>query len=739
MLQPVAILFGAAFTISVSVAAGRMLLRSLPLRLYRQEEHVLSFVVGAACLSLLTFVLCAVHIAHRGVFLVAGLAVLALAVLRGAHRPSGDSFPALPTFWKWLFRSIFTIYCVLYFFNALAPEMSPDGSGYHLGFVSRYLRAHGFERITTNMYANLSQGIEMLFLFAFAFGRHSAAALTHFAFLVTLTSAMLCYSRRFGFPVAGVCGALLIFVSPVVGLDGSVAYNDVATACIIFAVFYMVHIWASDPANSALLAPLGLVAGFAYAAKYTAFLAVPYALAIVAWTSFRRGVSILKPLLLVSVCASLMIAPWTIKNAVWLQNPMSPFLNRVFPNPYIHVSFEKEYAYNMRHYEGLKSDSEIPLEVAVRGSVLCGLLGPVFLLSPLALLALRFPAGRSLLLAALLFGIPYMANIGTRFLLPALPFVALSMGLAVAGSRVATVTLVMAHAILSWPTVVARYSAPSAWRFDPKIPVRPALRIEREESFLNSHMPYWGAVRMIDRLVPPGAKVLAFNGAPEAYTTHEIVVGFQSAYGERIRDIIWTAQIEQFEPRWLLRFRYPAQPLRQIRVVQTASGEPDQWSVAEFRIFHGQTELPRTPDWKLRAKPNPWDVQLAFDSSPVTRWRSWQTLYPGMYLAVEFGAPQISDSTLLECSHDQYKIRLKLEGMDDTGKWKTLADAPEQSEGVPMLGLRRAAAEEAKARGIDYLLIYDFDYGAADFMNNARSWGLTLLGEHNGARLYRLD
>jgi hypothetical protein len=232
---------------------------------------------------------------------------------------------------------------------------------------------------------------------------------------------------------------------------------------------------------------------------------------------------------------------------------------------------------------------------------------------------------------------------------------------------------------------------------------------------------------------------LAFNGAPEAYTTHEIVVGFQSAYGERVRDIIWTAQIEQFEPRWLQRFRYPAQPLRQIRVVQTASGEPDQWSVAEFRIFHGQTELPRTPDWKLRAKPNPWDVQLAFDSSPVTRWRSWQTLYPGMYLAVEFGAPQISDSTLLECSHDQYKIRLKLEGMDDTGKWKTLADAPEQSEGGPMLGLRRAAAEEAKARGIDYLLIYDFDYGAADFMNNARSWGLTLLGEHNGARLYRLD
>jgi hypothetical protein len=375
----------------------------------------------------------------------------------------------------------------------------------------------------------------------------------------------------------------------------------------------------------------------------------------------------------------------------------------------------------------------------MRGGVLSGLIGPVFLLAPLGLLALRSPSGRRLLLPAVLFGIPYLANVGTRFLLPALPFVALSMGLAVAGSRVATAALLVAHAVLSWPAIVSRYSAPTAWRLLQKIPLRPALRIESEESFLNFRLPQWGAARMIDRLVPAGGKVFSFNGAPEAYTTHEIVVGFQSAFGERVRDIIWTPLLEAFEPRWLLRFRYPAQPLRQIRVVQTAAGAPDQWSVAEFRLFRGDAELTRAPDWKLRAKPNPWDVQLAFDNSPVTRWRSWQSLYPGMYLAVEFAAPEITDSVLLECSHDQWKIRLKLEGMDDSGKWRTLVRAPQQSEGKPKLGLRRAAADEVKALGIDYLLIYDFDYRADDFTKNARSWGTTLLGEHKGARLYRLD
>src|SRR5438552_19015431 len=127
MPQAISILFGAAFTVAVSLAAGRLLLRGLSIRLYRQEEHPLAFVTGAACLSLLTFLLCAVGAARKGVFLAVGLIILAIAVRKGAHRPQVDSLPPLPALWKWLFRCIFAIFFVLYFFNAMAPEMSPDG------------------------------------------------------------------------------------------------------------------------------------------------------------------------------------------------------------------------------------------------------------------------------------------------------------------------------------------------------------------------------------------------------------------------------------------------------------------------------------------------------------------------------------------------------------------------------------------------------------------------------------
>ena len=165
------------------------------------------------------------------------------------------------------------IYLVLYLANAMAPEVSPDGAGYHLGLVGRYLREHGFVRITDNLYAAMPAGVEMLFLFAFAFGRHSAAALVHFAFLLALVWQVFSYARRRGFPVAGASAALLVFASPVVGIDGTSAYNDVAVAAIAFTLFHLLQIW-DEERNPRLLAAIGLVAGFAFAAKYTAWPAV---------------------------------------------------------------------------------------------------------------------------------------------------------------------------------------------------------------------------------------------------------------------------------------------------------------------------------------------------------------------------------------------------------------------------------------------------------------------------------
>src|SRR5690606_8878491 len=106
---------------------------------------------------------------------------------------------------------------------ALAPERSPDGATYHLGFVARYLRERAMEPITTNFYAMLSQGMELLFVPAFAIGRHPAAALLQLTFAVALAWMILAFGRRGGKPWAGGVAALLTFLSPVFGITASAA------------------------------------------------------------------------------------------------------------------------------------------------------------------------------------------------------------------------------------------------------------------------------------------------------------------------------------------------------------------------------------------------------------------------------------------------------------------------------------------------------------------------------------
>ena len=736
MPQAFYILFGACLTAASAWAAGGLLFQLLHLKLRRHEHHLLAFVTGAACLSLMVFLLATVGLVRKGVLLALGAALIALAIRRGVHRDAGAPFPALPRFWKILFGAGFLLFGVLYLANAMAPEISADGSAYHLRFVADYSRAHGFVRITTNMYANLSQGLELLMLFAFVFGRYSASAMVHFAFLLALPLLMLCYARRRGFPAAGVAGALLAFLSPVVGVDGISAYNDVATACVLFTLFYLLEIWDAER-QTALLLPIGLVAGFGYAIKYTAFLGVPFALAWVGWRMLRARRNPLPSLAIVSGGAALLCLPWMLKNWIWLGNPFSPFLNAVFPNPYIHVGFERTYTYYMRHYAGISSYGDLPLALTVKGDALCGLLGPIFLLTPLALIALRWQAGRRLLLAGLIFGSTYYNNIGTRFLISAVPFFSLALALAVSLVPGALVVLILAHGLLCWPDVLKKYCGQYAWRLD-RVIWKQALRIENDDHWMTRVSPAYQLARLVEQNVPRDAVILSYNQIAEAYTTRRLLIVYQSAFNEVLGDIFWTAFSDELAPAWHLNFRFPPQPLRKIRVVQTAGGKLDQWSVSELRVFQGARELARDPQWRLRAHPNPWDVQMAFDNSPVTRWKSWQAIEPGMFIEVDFGREQPVDRVLLECARDQYAIAVKLEGMDAAGRWRTLSAAPEQSIQPIGPGLRRAAVEELKARGVTHLMIWDQDYGADNLRVNAPVWGVALLREYGPVRIYRL-
>jgi hypothetical protein len=721
-VQALAILFGAGFTVLVATALGALVLGA------RCREYPVRFVVGSAILSLAVFVLCALHLVYWWVFLTVGAVSLAACPRRNWRRPSLAL--KLPAWTKVLFGVVLGAYFLIYFFHSMAPEASPDGSTYHLGLVNLYLEHHGFEHITWSLYANLSQGAEMLFLFAFAFGKHSAAAMVHFAFLVALVWEMLIYGRRIGIPLAALCGAVLLAASPVVAVDATSAYNDVALAAVGFTVFLLLEIWQCEP-DGVLLAATGLVAGFAYATKYTGGVAVIYALATVAWKSPRwRRVAV------VAGCAGISMAPWMIKNWLSVQNPVSPFFNHYFPNQYITGLFERDYTGYLALYD-LPSRWSIPLQATMRGG-LGGILGPVFLLAPIALLSLRRPEGRKLLLAFVVFGATYFSNIGTRFLILPLPFLALAMALAVSAVPALVAAVALVHAVISWPAIVPRYSPPAGWRLAARVPWREALRLRDADRYLTSRRSDYAVARLVERATAPGATIFSYRAYPWAYTSRRLILAHESAEGETLDLILRSGFEPDREPTWHLAWQFPRQQLRGVRVLQTATGS-DVWSVSELRIFDGDGELPRAARWRLTAHPFPWHIQDAFDNSPLTFWRCGDSIHPDMYIEVEFGTDETATGVRIEAAPDQYGIRLQLEGRQPSGAWTRLAATPETFNGAAPLGLRLAVAEELKRRGVDNILLFDDDSASADFRRNPDLWGVRQIGEAADARLYQIQ
>ncbi|HEY7387076.1 MAG TPA: hypothetical protein VH640_01115 [Bryobacteraceae bacterium] len=730
MPQVVSILFGAAFTVAISAALGRILLGRLKVPLYREEAVLFGFLAGTALLSLATFFLCLAGIAHRSVFLVAG-AVVIFRAARIRERASGFSAPKPCE--KVFFISLLSLFFFIYLVNSLAPEISPDGSGYHLGNVARMWRRHGVVWDYHSMYSYLSQGMEMLFLVAYSFGKHSSAALVHFTFLVTLALLIICYGRRFGFSRAGIFAAVLVTASPVVGITGSSAYNDLAVAALLFGVFYLLQIW-DENRSSNLLILIALLSGFSYGVKYPAVVSLFFAIGFV----FSRAVQSERRRNLVLMCstAAIGILPWMLRNWLWVGNPFAPFGNRWFPNPYFHPGMEAMYLSDLRHYVGVPHWWEVPRELLWRGRYTGGFVGPVFVLAPISLLALRQPLGRKLLLAGAVFSIPAYFNTGARFLIPVLPFVSLALGLVLSNVPRVLPTLAVLAAIAGWPAVMSRYADKTAWRVT-GIPVVAALRIQPEAKYLNEHLKDYPLKAVIDTLTPPQAKIFSLDSVAEAYLDRTFIVGYESAPGNFGMEVLAAPLDNNIRPAERERFRFLPVTTRAVRVLQTADA-PGYWSIHEMHIAHQGRELARSPAWRVKAWPNGSDAPLAFDNSYATRWSSWQNMGYGMYVALDFGKPQVTDEVWLD--HDvESGSKVEVDILDGRGQWIPLTDSSQtQPLDIPS-GLRRAATLALKSKGITYLLVRNTDFFADDMRMYASYWGVTELRRTERGSLYLIQ
>lgn len=695
-------------------------LRPLRGRLTSAEGWILSYAVGAALLSTLMFCLCAVGWVFDATIVAVGAAVAPCWLRWGRWAWPSLAPPQAPVHWTARLMVLVpaAVYGGIYAVHTLAPETRWDAMGYHLGLVHRYYRDHGFVPITTNVYAHLSQGTEMLYLFAYSIGRESAAKLVHLSFLAAACGAVLCLARRLRAQLAGVFAAVVFFTCPVVIPDASSAYNDIALAFALLMVFYTLAIWWQDRVLEWIV-PLGLLVGFSFAVKYTGVVAIAAAgaAAAAALASTRKAWPSVKILGLSAAGAAAVGMPWLVKNAAFTGNPLAPFFNALFRNPFVSVEWEQAYLFAMKSYrEGpldrVEQLASAPFDL-VMGERYAGSLGWLLLLAPISLLALKRPLGRALLGSAFLCALPWLSNAGARFLIPSVLFGVFALGLVVDSlpgrlRMPVLAVLLTAQCVTSWPPSRAFWYHPDVWTVV-GLPWRAALRLEPQKWHLARRVEFFLVADRLDQIAERDTRVLSLFNLPEAYFKAELLVSFQGLENQDLADALLASTAPEKGPNRLLRASWAPQAMGGIRVEQRQPLRSRTWRVSDVRLLRDGVRFSPPAASTLDAFPHPWHAGRAFDGDPFSTWNSREPPAAGMFVEARFESDVVLDGLEIvhpgSASRSQSGIRIR--GLAPDGEWRNIRPAHVELVRAPVLAAaaRQSAGDLLRKHRIRYVVL----------------------------------
>ncbi len=706
------ILGGAGLTLAACVGLGRAVWPRAP-------HWTLQLASGSALLATGLFLLLWLQWAHPAV--VVPLCLAASIPFWLSLKP-----PARPGLPLWLLAPA-AAYGLYYFIHALAPEIQPDAAGYHLGLVAEWARRHGMTgRI--GFYEMLPLGLEVLFYPAFLLGGHSAAKLVHFGYFLA-TVPLICWigQKLHLHSHASFAAAGLYFLTPVAGISGTCAYNDAAAAFFPLAGFAaMLCAGESRPACW----HAGLAGGFAYAVKMPGAAA---AAALALWSLWRGG---RRAALLCCAGILLCAGPWLARNAILTGNPLAPLGNRIFPNDAFHASSEENLARNLSSYGGVTVRQAIHA-LAMDGTRLQGLVGPALFLLPLTLLAVRQPQGKVLLAAGVILLLPWFRNIGARFLLPALPFLFLSLASAVPRGLMAG--LLVLQAVVCSPWAVERYAGEHAWRLR-GLPWRAALRLEQEKMYLRRSLYEYSFAEKAGPLIGDEG-VIDLYGLPFAYMSTVPLGPHSSARFDNAVMALQSGFMAAPDRMAVLRADLDSRFFRAFRL-RLEMDWPGMWSVQEVRLEWRGRPVAVSARWQLDADPNPGDAWLALDHNPATRWYTWGDSARGAWWEVRFNRPRPVDSVVITVPDAQPRPPVSILAQDGAGKWADLTSTLQRSR-IQQRRWRRQAVLHLWVLGIRWIAapMESLSYAplGRSLKQDPAGWRVTPVLIEHGIGLFRIE
>jgi 4-amino-4-deoxy-L-arabinose transferase-like glycosyltransferase len=576
------------------------------------ESLLFSLGLGLGVISVATFLLGAVGLLYRPIFLAAFLLALAVSIpglvkdfrsLRRRVAPRSSSWLSYPV--SGLLIGV-SVVCLL---AALAPETGFDALNYHLGTPRLYLVNHRIVETTNLAGYSHPLAIDMLYMFAWLVHSALAAKLVHLAFGLLTAAGCWIFCRRYAVPGSGLLAALLFLASPIVMYLCQSAYVDLGLAFFGLLAVFAVFRWLESGARSWILLA-GVYSGLSLGAKYMGLAVVVVALAIgLVELSAGKGRSrMAADLCLYVAVTGLVFAPWIIKNWITAGNPFAPALANLIPTRgFTSPDYDRlvQLTRSWHGYSGALLDWILtPWRQTFRPDIFHGSPGLAYLtLFPIAVvLSWRDRWMRLMAVCvAVGYGFLLLGTATTRFFVLVFPWISILIAGALwprAGRRTAWIkqTLVLLSLVLvtvKLPWFSAFWPLPEPLVLD-TAKIRIFRTANERAEFLEARALGSGGNQLYEYLngLPSGTRILALTPVYQALTDHEVFMPPNSTpSSEMASAAIDLAKSEMGLSDVELTVSRPSLSGRfwKIRMTGRASLTPDEMHP---RLFHIENDIP---------------------------------------------------------------------------------------------------------------------------------------------------
>ena len=205
------------------------------------------------------------------------------------------------------------------------PADSFDALLYHLAVPEAWLKNGGLTAptiIPPYWFPGLVEGI---YTWGLALGSELVAQFLHLACgVLTILIIWNWVNQKWGNSLAWRTVAIIVSM-PSLALLASWAYTDMMLALSCASAMYL--LWRSlEVSNKRIWMLSGIYCGLAMGVKYTSFILPLTLLGWVTWKERHNLPRLLRTALGISIPAAIVASPWYIRNWIWMENPVYPFV-----------------------------------------------------------------------------------------------------------------------------------------------------------------------------------------------------------------------------------------------------------------------------------------------------------------------------------------------------------------------------------------------------------------------------